>query len=64
MGENQVMSAREFKYGLLSLANKDDPALVSESVIARCLAAQYIDADDDTKRDLSEMLRKDLGAGE
>ena len=59
----KIMSAYEFKYGLLSLADKSDPSLISETVIARHLAAKYIDADEDVQRDCSEMLRQDL-AGE
>ncbi len=55
----EVMSPREFKYGLLRLAD-DGPEFINERVIARHLAAAYIDADEDAQRDCSEMLRKDL----
>jgi hypothetical protein len=60
----QIMSLREFKYGLLSLADKQDKSLVSESVIARCLAGKYIDADDATKADCTAILSQDLIAQE
>lgn len=56
-----IMSPREFKYGLLQLA-ENGPELVNERVIARYLAASYIDADEDTQRDCSQMLRHDLAA--
>jgi len=56
-----AMSPREFKYGLLRLAN-DSPELINERVVARYLAAAYIDADKETKRDSSIMLRQDLEA--
>jgi len=55
----EAMSVREFKYGLLSLAD-DGPGLINERLIARLLAAAYIDADEDAQRDCSEMLRQDL----
>lgn len=58
----EIMSAHEFKYGLLRLADKDDPRLISETVIARHIAAAYIDADEDAQRDCSNMLREDLAA--
>lgn len=56
------MSPHEFKHGLLSLADKDDPCLISETVIARQIASEYIDADDSTQIDLSNMLREDLAS--
>lgn len=58
----EIMSPHEFKYGLLRLADKDDPRFISESVIARNLAAKYIDADENAQRDCSAMLRRDLQA--
>ena len=59
---DEIMTVREFKHGLLRLADKSDRAFISETVVARHLAAAYIDADDDTKRDCSSMLRQDLAA--
>jgi len=58
--QDLIMSPREFKYGLLSLADRNDSALISDSVIARNIAAAYIDCSDETKRVLSNMLREDL----
>jgi hypothetical protein len=56
---DKVMSPREFKYGLLKLAD-DGPELINERVIARHLAAAYIDAGEAAQRDCSAMLRRDL----
>jgi len=57
----KIMSPREFKYGLLRLAD-DGPELINECVVARHLASVYIDADEDAQRDCSEMLRQDMAA--
>lgn len=54
------MTALEFKYGLLRLADGDETRFISESTIARRLAAAYTDADEATQADCSEMLRADL----
>ena len=51
----EPMSPREFKYGLLRLADS-----WMEGAHARQIAAAYIDASDEAKRDLSDMLRDDL----
>lgn len=56
-----IMSAVEFKYGLLRLCDQPEQrSFITDRTIARKLAASYIDADDDTKADCSEMLREDL----
>ena len=62
MTPKERMTLREFKYGLLELADPNDKRFISERVIARRLAALYIEADEDTQRDCSAMLRDDLAA--
>lgn len=58
--EREIMNPLRFKHGLLRLCDRDDPKLVSETVVARRIASLYIDADDEAKADLSEMLRDDI----
>ena len=55
-----IMTPREFKHGLLRLADKNDSSLISERVVALRLAAIYIDADAAAKAECSSMLRADL----
>ena len=59
---SDMMTPREFKYGLLELADPTDKRFISERVIARRLAALYIEAGEDTQQDCSAMLRDDLAA--
>ncbi len=58
------MSPHAFKHGLLSLCDRSDKRLISETVVARYIASKYMDADDDAKADLSRMLRDDLARRE
>ena len=58
----RLMTPREFKYGLLRLANPDDSQFISERVVARRLAALYIDANEKTQLECSNMLTEDLAA--
>jgi len=51
-----VMSPREFKYGMLKLSDGS----VGENSWARRLAATYIDAEKTVQEDCSIMLRGDL----
>ena len=53
------MTPREFKRGILRLA-EPSIALVNDEVVARHLAAAYIDADEKTRAACSQMLREDL----
>ena len=62
MTPEEQMTPRKFKYGLLELADPNDKRFISERVLARRLAALYIEADEDTQRDCSAMLRDDLAA--
>jgi len=56
-----IMSAMEFKYGLFRLCDHpEQQSFITDRTIARHLAASYVDADDQTKTDCSEMLREDL----
>ena len=56
---NEPMAPREFKRGILRLA-EPSIALVNDEVVARHLAAAYIDADEEARADCSRMLREDL----
>lgn len=56
---NLVMSPVEFKHGMMWLA-RTEPKGPYDVVRAWGLVFSYIDADEDAKRDCSEMLREDL----